>query len=140
MEERSKHLRINRSFIKWIKHLIKLCVQVVPVSVNYHFTRQCNYSCGFCFHTAKTSYVLPEKVNAPLQINFNGVLKVFFWASHISVDYTLWVLCFLNSFFRSWTRFRIYANIFETKGLRRVRVLIKCRCFGKYNFFFFLII
>lgn len=33
----------------------------VPLSVNYHFTRQCNYSCGFCFHTAKTSYVLPEE-------------------------------------------------------------------------------
>lgn len=30
-----------------------------PVSVNYHFLRTCNYSCGFCFHTAKTSYVLP---------------------------------------------------------------------------------
>ncbi len=29
------------------------------LSVNYHFTRQCNYSCGFCFHTAKTSFVLP---------------------------------------------------------------------------------
>jgi radical S-adenosyl methionine domain-containing protein 2 len=27
-----------------------------PVSVNYHFSRQCNYSCGFCFHTATTSY------------------------------------------------------------------------------------
>lgn len=32
---------------------------LVPLSVNYHFTRQCNYSCGFCFHTAKTSFVLP---------------------------------------------------------------------------------
>nr|XP_056712534.1 S-adenosylmethionine-dependent nucleotide dehydratase RSAD2 [Euleptes europaea] len=31
----------------------------VPLSVNYHFTRQCNYRCGFCFHTAKTSFVLP---------------------------------------------------------------------------------
>ncbi|XP_037032413.1 radical S-adenosyl methionine domain-containing protein 2-like [Bradysia coprophila] len=31
--------------------------EIVPVSVNYHFTRKCNYSCGFCFHTAKTSYV-----------------------------------------------------------------------------------
>ena len=30
-----------------------------PLSVNYHFTRQCNYQCGFCFHTAKTSFVLP---------------------------------------------------------------------------------
>ena len=33
--------------------------KVVPVSVNYHFTRKCNYKCGFCFHTAKTSFVLP---------------------------------------------------------------------------------
>jgi len=31
---------------------------VVPQSVNFHFTRQCNYKCGFCFHTAKTSYLL----------------------------------------------------------------------------------
>ncbi|XP_065051063.1 S-adenosylmethionine-dependent nucleotide dehydratase RSAD2-like [Rhopilema esculentum] len=31
----------------------------VPESVNYHFTRQCNYKCGFCFHTAKTSFVQP---------------------------------------------------------------------------------
>ena len=30
-----------------------------PKSVNYHFTRLCNYSCGFCFHTQKTSYILP---------------------------------------------------------------------------------
>ena len=30
-----------------------------PTSVNYHFTRQCNYKCGFCFHTAKSSFVLP---------------------------------------------------------------------------------
>lgn len=32
---------------------------ITPISVNYHFTRQCNYKCGFCFHTAKTSFVLP---------------------------------------------------------------------------------
>ncbi|XP_067650380.1 S-adenosylmethionine-dependent nucleotide dehydratase RSAD2-like [Haliotis asinina] len=32
---------------------------LTPVSVNYHFTRRCNYKCGFCFHTAKTSFVLP---------------------------------------------------------------------------------
>lgn len=29
------------------------------LSVNYHFTRRCNYRCGFCFHTAKTSFELP---------------------------------------------------------------------------------
>lgn len=30
-----------------------------PLSVNFHLTRQCNYRCGFCFHTAITSFVLP---------------------------------------------------------------------------------
>ncbi|XP_057653879.1 S-adenosylmethionine-dependent nucleotide dehydratase RSAD2-like [Diorhabda carinulata] len=31
---------------------------LIPTSVNYHFTRLCNYKCGFCFHTAKTSFML----------------------------------------------------------------------------------
>ncbi|XP_039604789.1 radical S-adenosyl methionine domain-containing protein 2 isoform X1 [Polypterus senegalus] len=53
-----------------------------PTSVNYHFTRQCNYKCGFCFHTARTSFVLPlEEAKRGLQllkdagmekINFSG--------------------------------------------------------------------
>ncbi|XP_005998977.1 S-adenosylmethionine-dependent nucleotide dehydratase RSAD2 [Latimeria chalumnae] len=53
-----------------------------PTSVNYHFTRQCNYKCGFCFHTAKTSFVLPlEEAKRGLRllkeagmkkINFSG--------------------------------------------------------------------
>lgn len=30
----------------------------MPISVNYHFTRRCNMSCGFCFHTATTSHVV----------------------------------------------------------------------------------
>ncbi|KJZ75269.1 Radical S-adenosyl methionine-containing protein 2 [Hirsutella minnesotensis 3608] len=34
--------------------------KVVPLSVNYHFTRRCNKECGFCFHTAKTSFILSE--------------------------------------------------------------------------------
>ncbi|KAG8445603.1 hypothetical protein GDO86_010400 [Hymenochirus boettgeri] len=56
--------------------------KVVPTSVNYHFTRQCNYKCGFCFHTAKTSFVLPlEEAKKGLtmlkaagmeKINFSG--------------------------------------------------------------------
>jgi radical S-adenosyl methionine domain-containing protein 2 len=32
----------------------------VPISVNYHFTRFCNFSCGFCFHVSKNKYVAPE--------------------------------------------------------------------------------
>lgn len=35
-------------------------------AVNYHFTRQCNYNCGFCFHTAKTSHV--EKQSEALRL------------------------------------------------------------------------
>lgn len=35
--------------------------KTIPISVNYHFTRQCNADCGFCFHTALTSYVAPLK-------------------------------------------------------------------------------
>uniref|UniRef100_A0A8D8S7P0 S-adenosylmethionine-dependent nucleotide dehydratase RSAD2 n=1 Tax=Cacopsylla melanoneura TaxID=428564 RepID=A0A8D8S7P0_9HEMI len=34
-------------------------LRIIPKSVNYHFTRACNYRCGFCFHTATTSFVLP---------------------------------------------------------------------------------
>ncbi|XP_045700472.1 radical S-adenosyl methionine domain-containing protein 2 [Phyllostomus hastatus] len=56
--------------------------RLTPTSVNYHFTRQCNYKCGFCFHTAKTSFVLPlEEAKRGLRllkeagmekINFSG--------------------------------------------------------------------
>jgi len=31
---------------------------VVPRSVNYFISRRCNYSCEFCFHTAKTYHAL----------------------------------------------------------------------------------
>jgi len=37
----------------------KTDLSFVPVSVNFHYTRQCNYACGFCFHTAKTSHLTP---------------------------------------------------------------------------------
>jgi radical S-adenosyl methionine domain-containing protein 2 len=35
-------------------------LRLVPKSVNWHFTRQCNYSCKFCFHTATSSFFLPN--------------------------------------------------------------------------------
>jgi radical S-adenosyl methionine domain-containing protein 2 len=41
----------------------------VPISVNYHFTRQCNKECGFCFHTAKTSHIAsPEEARRGLSL------------------------------------------------------------------------
>ena len=62
--------------------------KIIPESVNYHFTRQCNYSCGFCFHTAKTSFVLPLEeakrglkllVDAGMKkVNFSGINLIYY--------------------------------------------------------------
>uniref|UniRef100_A0AAQ5ZJY2 S-adenosylmethionine-dependent nucleotide dehydratase RSAD2 n=1 Tax=Amphiprion ocellaris TaxID=80972 RepID=A0AAQ5ZJY2_AMPOC len=51
-----------------------------PTSVNYHFTRKCNYKCGFCFHTAKTSFVLPlEEAQRGLKLlKESGMEKINF--------------------------------------------------------------
>nr|XP_051689255.1 S-adenosylmethionine-dependent nucleotide dehydratase RSAD2 isoform X1 [Oryctolagus cuniculus] len=55
-------------------------VPTTPMSVNYHFTRQCNYRCGFCFHTAKTSFVLPleEAKRGLLLLKEAGMEKINF--------------------------------------------------------------
>ncbi|KAL8794950.1 MAG: hypothetical protein Q9195_002532 [Heterodermia aff. obscurata] len=52
----------------------------IPLSVNYHLTRQCNYSCGFCFHTAKSSYVAPLEAaqKAMMLLQRAGMKKVNF--------------------------------------------------------------
>ncbi|KAL2000913.1 hypothetical protein VTN02DRAFT_2467 [Thermoascus thermophilus] len=42
---------------KCIKNRLSRPSKTVPVSVNFHFSRKCNYECGFCFHTEKTSHV-----------------------------------------------------------------------------------
>jgi len=34
----------------------------IPISVNYHFTRKCNRTCGFCLHTEKVSVMTLSKV------------------------------------------------------------------------------
>lgn len=50
------------------------------VSVNYHFTRRCNFNCGFCFHTQKNGYVLPieEAVRGLQLLKDYGVKKINF--------------------------------------------------------------
>ncbi|XP_012297369.1 S-adenosylmethionine-dependent nucleotide dehydratase RSAD2 isoform X1 [Aotus nancymaae] len=55
-------------------------LSTTPTSVNYHFTRQCNYKCGFCFHTAKTSFVLPleEAKRGLLLLKEAGMEKINF--------------------------------------------------------------
>lgn len=52
----------------------------VPISVNYHFTRRCNKSCGFCFHTATTSRIepLPNQKRALALLAAAGMRKINF--------------------------------------------------------------
>ncbi|KAI9143363.1 radical SAM domain-containing protein [Paraphysoderma sedebokerense] len=54
--------------------------KVKPTSVNFHFTRQCNYSCKFCFHTATTSTKLPiESAKHGIKLlQEAGMLKINF--------------------------------------------------------------
>ncbi|KAK4667971.1 uncharacterized protein QC764_703060 [Podospora pseudoanserina] len=48
----------------------------IPVSVNYHFTRRCNYTCGFCFHTASTSYIEdPNRAKEGLRLLANAGMR-----------------------------------------------------------------
>jgi len=51
-----------------------------PTSVNYHMTRQCNFECAFCFHTAKTSFVATlEDAKKTLQaLADHGMVKINF--------------------------------------------------------------
>jgi radical S-adenosyl methionine domain-containing protein 2 len=51
-----------------------------PIAVNYHFSRKCNYECGFCFHTATTSNKLPlEKAKAMIsELAVSGCKKLNF--------------------------------------------------------------
>jgi len=50
------------------------------LAVNYHFTRVCNYKCGFCFHTQKNKEILPiEKAIEGLRLlKQYGVKKINF--------------------------------------------------------------
>ena len=52
----------------------------VPVSVNFHFLRTCNFECGFCFHTAKTTYIAPleDSKRGILLLKNAGMLKLNF--------------------------------------------------------------
>lgn len=51
-----------------------------PVSINYHFTRQCNKSCGFYFHTATSSFKhdLPSAKEGLQLLKKAGMLKLNF--------------------------------------------------------------
>jgi radical S-adenosyl methionine domain-containing protein 2 len=62
--------------IKWPAPRSRRC----PISVNYHFTRQCNKTCGFCFHTATTSHKeqLPQAKRGLRLLKEAGMRKINF--------------------------------------------------------------
>lgn len=48
----------------------------IPVSINYHFTRRCNYTCGFYFHTASSSYIEePSRAKEGLRLLASAGMK-----------------------------------------------------------------
>lgn len=54
--------------------------KTIPLSVNYHFTRRCNYECSFCFHTDTNSYIAPldDAKAGLLRLSQAGMKKVNF--------------------------------------------------------------
>jgi radical S-adenosyl methionine domain-containing protein 2 len=51
-----------------------------PISVNYHFTRKCNKTCKFCFHTEKSSHVASdaEMIRGLRLLKESGMRKINF--------------------------------------------------------------
>ncbi len=70
----------NSPFGLPISNLLRRRKPKVPVSVNYHFTRRCNKTCGFCFHTATTSHIedLPTQKRALRLLAQAGMRKINF--------------------------------------------------------------
>lgn len=50
------------------------------MAVNFHFTRRCNYNCKFCFHTKKTSFILPleDQLKVIMKLRLAGLEKINF--------------------------------------------------------------
>lgn len=70
----------NQTLIPNTSNELTLNNRTVPLSVNYHFTRRCNYACGFCFHTDTNSYIAPleDAKEALLRLSQAGMKKVNF--------------------------------------------------------------
>jgi radical S-adenosyl methionine domain-containing protein 2 len=106
------------------------------VAVNYHFTRQCNFACGFCFHTAKTSHVESlenafriirelreagaEKINfaggEPFLPNYKNMLGEMVKYAKMDCGYQS-VSIISNGHFIKQTFFENYANYLDILGV-----------------------
>eukprot|EP00045_Choanoeca_perplexa_P019518 m.3048 g.3048 ORF g.3048 m.3048 type:complete len:324 (+) comp4405_c0_seq1:63-1034(+) len=63
------------SRLQHVKHRVQ---RGYPYSVNFHFTRKCNYNCHFCFHTEINSKVPPinEALNVLDEFYAHGMNKL----------------------------------------------------------------
>jgi len=54
--------------------------QAIAPAINFHISRVCNYKCKFCFHTKKSSYILPinDQIEVLRQFRQVGSEKVNF--------------------------------------------------------------
>ena len=54
-----------------------LRTKYIPISVNFHYTRVCNFKCGFCFHTQKSTDHLPleDAINGLKMLKESGTKK-----------------------------------------------------------------
>lgn len=56
------------------------CTQRKNLVINWHFTRKCNYSCKFCFHTAKADHhvKLKDAKTGIKQLRDKGMVRINF--------------------------------------------------------------
>ncbi|EGP90894.1 uncharacterized protein MYCGRDRAFT_51997 [Zymoseptoria tritici IPO323] len=81
----SKVVVIVSLIVLFISYLIVSCPPPLPPtkslrSVNFHFTRKCNKTCVFCFHTEKTSHIASddEMKNGLRLLQQAGMVKINF--------------------------------------------------------------
>ncbi|KAG8997598.1 Radical S-adenosyl methionine domain-containing protein 2 [Tulasnella sp. JGI-2019a] len=52
-------MNVLRSWLPSVLVSYPTANEIVPTSVNWFPNRRCNYECDFCFHTTKSTYILP---------------------------------------------------------------------------------
>lgn len=92
-------IKIWQCFIAMIIRPLQVYVEkennIIPKSVNYHYTRKCNYTCGFCFHTATTSdFLTLDEAKKGLRMlkiagerSFNWIILAHFLVPGINVNF-----------------------------------------------------
>lgn len=72
--------RMRRRYWRKLTHYLTRSKDTIPLRVNNHFLRACNYACGFCFHqyTSKTVMSLDEAIRGLRLLEESGMEKINF--------------------------------------------------------------